>query len=189
MRSSPIRTRLQSGFAAPPLLLEIAEAVAAHNSSAYFPFILKLAENNSMFGESDSAAYEQAFEWIRQESLLQPFAQYLARLELTVHAHAPAVVAQYQLYNSTVVPELKEARGHESFDNSCAIWAQYKDKQACSVDALNKLLDIEKFYGTTYIEEAKAEPVQLDMDHVYPTKGAAAPKIVALYADPRASGF
>ncbi|KAJ2604206.1 killer toxin resistant protein [Coemansia sp. RSA 1722] len=189
MRSPPIRTRLQSGFAAPPLLLEIAESVAAHNSSAYFPFILKLAENSSVFEKSDSDAYKQAFKWIEQESMLEPFARYLVRLELTVHAHAPAVVAQYQLYNTTVVPEIKNARGDDNFDESCAVWAQYKDKQACSVDDVNKLLDIEKFYGTTYVEEAKAEPVQLSTDHVYSTNGAASPKIVALYADPRADGF
>ncbi|KAJ2723390.1 killer toxin resistant protein [Coemansia sp. Benny D115] len=187
--SLPIRARLLSSFAAPPLLFEIAEAISMHNSSAYFPFLLKLAENSSVFDGSDADAYKQAMLWIKQESLLEPFAQSLVQLEISAHAHAPAVVAQYQHYTATVVPEIKNARGDKHFDDSCAVWAQYKDKQACSVEALGQMLDIEKFYGDTYVEEAKVEPVKLAFDHVYAPESAQAPKIVALYADPRAEGF
>ncbi|KAJ2017806.1 killer toxin resistant protein [Coemansia sp. S680] len=188
-QSSPIRTRLLASFAAPPLVLEIAEGIAAHNSSGFFPFFLKLAQNREIFEQTDAQAYTQALEWIAQDSLLEPFALSLLKLELASHIYAPAVVAQYQLYNSTVVPEIKSVR---QFDDSCAVWAQYKDKQACSVEAMDKLLDIEKFYGTTYIEQAKVEPMVLALDHVYAPKAvasAAASKLVVLYADPRAEGF
>ncbi|KAJ2862638.1 killer toxin resistant protein [Coemansia aciculifera] len=188
-QSSPIRTRLLASFAAPPLVLEIAEGIAAHNSSGFFPFILKLAQNRDIFEQTDAQAYSQTLEWIAQDSLLEPFALSLLKLELAAHIYAPAVVAQYQLYNSTVVPEIKSVR---QFDDSCAAWAQYKDKQACSVEAVDKLLDIEKFYGTTYIEQAKIEPMVLSLDHVYAPKAvasAAASKLVVLYADPRAEGF
>ncbi|KAJ2813223.1 killer toxin resistant protein, partial [Coemansia furcata] len=186
---SPIRTRLLASFAAPPLVLEIAEGIAAHNNSAFFPFILKLAQNRDIFEQTDAQAYSRALEWIAQDSLLEPFALSLLKLELAAHIYAPAVVAQYQLYNSTVVPEIKSVR---QFDESCAVWAQYKDKQACSVEAVDKLLDIEKFYGTTYIEQAKIEPMVLALDHVYAPNAAASPavsKLVVLYADPRAEGF
>ncbi|KAJ2058270.1 killer toxin resistant protein [Coemansia sp. S146] len=188
-QSSPIRTRLLASFAAPPLVLEIAEGIAAHNSSGFFPFILKLAQNREIFEQTDAQAYSQALEWIAQDSLLEPFALSLLKLELAAHIYAPAVVAQYQLYNSTVVPEIKSVR---QFDESCTAWAQYKDKQACSIEAVDKLLDIEKFYGTTYIEQAKIEPMVLALDHVYAPKAvasAAASKLVVLYADPRAEGF
>ncbi|KAJ2896623.1 killer toxin resistant protein [Coemansia aciculifera] len=186
--SSPIRTRLLASFAAPPLVLEIAEGIAAHNSHGYFPFMLKLAQNRSIFAQSDAQTYKQALEWIAQDDLLSPFALSLLKLELAAHIYAPAVVAQYQLYNSTVVPEIKSVR---KFDDSCSVWAQYKDKQACSVEAVDKLLDIEKFYGTTYIEQAKVKPLVLALDHVYEPKTAAPadPKLVVLYADPRAEGF
>ncbi|KAJ2744815.1 killer toxin resistant protein [Coemansia sp. BCRC 34301] len=188
--SSPIRTRLLANFAAPPLVLEIAEGVAAHNSSSYFPFILKLAQNREVFELSDTQAYSQALEWIAQGALLSPFDLALLRLELAAHIYAPAVVAQYQLYNSTVVPEIKSVR---AFDDSCNVWVQYKDKQACTVKAVDELLNIEKFYGTTYIEQAKFEPLVLALDHVYEPKAAAVaqavPRLVVLYADPRSEGF
>ncbi|KAJ1946986.1 killer toxin resistant protein [Kickxella alabastrina] len=187
--SSPIRTRLLSSFAAPPLLLEVAEGIATHNSSAYFPFLLKLASNNDVFTKSDADTYAQALQWIEQDSLLEPFAQSLMKLELSVHAHAPAVVAQYQMYNSNVVLDIREARGANNFDDSCTAWAQYKDKQACSVEALNELLDIEKFYGDTYIEESKVVTERLGLDHVYRPDAPLLPKIVVLYADPRAESF
>ncbi|KAJ2574525.1 killer toxin resistant protein, partial [Coemansia sp. RSA 1836] len=188
--SSPIRTRLLASFAAPPLVLEIAEGIAAHNSSSYFPFILKLAQNREIFEHSDAQAYSQALEWIAQDTLLSPFALSLLKLELAAHIYAPTVAAQYQLYDSTVVPGIKGVR---AFDDSCDVWAQYKDKQACSPAAVDKLLNIEKFYGTTYIEQAKVEPQVLALDHVYEPNAAVAtpaePRLVVLYADPRSKGF
>ncbi|KAJ1995476.1 killer toxin resistant protein, partial [Coemansia thaxteri] len=105
--SPPIRTRLLANFAAPPLVLEIAEGIAAHNSSAFFPFVLKLAQNRDVFELTDAQAYAQALEWIAEDALLKPFALSLLKLELAAHIYAPAVVAQYQLYNSTIVPEIR----------------------------------------------------------------------------------
>ncbi|KAJ2379417.1 killer toxin resistant protein [Coemansia sp. RSA 2607] len=187
----PIRTRLHSGFAAPPLLLELAEGIAAHNTSAYFPFILKLARNPEIFADSDADAYSTALGWISDNSLLERFAKELVQLELSTHVHAPAVVAQYQLYNATVVPDVKRARGEQGFDEGCEVWAQFKDKQACSVEALEKLLEVETFYGDTYIEKAEVEPIVLGFDHVYPASNgpSLSSRIVALYADPRTEGF
>ncbi|PIA18295.1 hypothetical protein COEREDRAFT_13858 [Coemansia reversa NRRL 1564] len=187
--SPSIRTRLLASFAAPPLVLEVVEGVAAHNSSAFFPLLTKLAENDKLFKQTEADVYEQLLQWIEKDALLESFALALLKLELSAHVYAPVVVAQYQLYNSTVVPDIKTARGTENFDESCRIWAQYKDKQACSISALSELLDIEKFYGSTYVEEALVETTELAFDHVYPSESAAAPKLVVLYADPRAAGF
>ncbi|KAJ2089037.1 killer toxin resistant protein [Coemansia sp. RSA 986] len=188
----PIRTRLYSAFAAPPLALEIAEGVAAHNSSAYFPFILRLAASSDTLGHqlTDADVYAQSLQWIEQDQLLEPFALSLLKLELSAHVYAPVVVAQYQLYNQTVVPDIISARGEHEFDSSCAVWAQYKDKQLCSVDALTALLDSEKFYGSTYVEEAKIVSEQLAFDHVYPASNGPRPsKLVVLYSDPRSDKF
>ncbi|KAI8322672.1 hypothetical protein GQ54DRAFT_297267 [Martensiomyces pterosporus] len=187
--SPPIRTRLHANFAAPPLVLEIAEGIATYNSSAFFPYILKLASNRDIFEKPDADAYAQVLQWIEQDSLLEPFALSLLKLELSAHTYAPAVIAQYQLYDATVVPDIKDARGEKSFDGSCQLWVQYKDKQACTVAALGELLNVEKFYGTTYIEEAKVEPKRLAFDHVYQAGSSTPDKIVALYADPRADNF
>ncbi|KAJ2802777.1 killer toxin resistant protein, partial [Coemansia guatemalensis] len=187
--SPPIRTRLLASFVAPPLALEVIEGVSAHNSSAFFPLLTKLAENNELFEQTEADVYAQLLQWIEKDALLEPFALALLKLELSAHVYAPAVVAQYQLYNSTVVPDIKAARGAEHFDESCHIWAQYKDKQACSIGALNELLDIERFYGTTYVEESRVETTKLAFDHVYPSESTVAPKLVVLYADPRAAGF
>ncbi|KAJ2615865.1 killer toxin resistant protein [Coemansia sp. RSA 1365] len=187
--SPSIRTRLLTSFVAPPLALEVVEGVAAHNSSAFFPLLTKLAESNKLFKQTEADVYEQLLEWIEKDALLEPFALALLKLELSAHVYAPVVVAQYQLYNSTVVPDIKAARGAENFDGSCRIWAQYKDKQACSISALNELLDIEKFYGSTYVEDALVETTELAFDHVYPSESTAASKLVVLYADPRAAEF
>ncbi|KAJ2583713.1 killer toxin resistant protein, partial [Coemansia sp. RSA 1804] len=55
---------------------------------------------------------------------------------------------------------------------------------------LASLLDSEKFYGSTYVEEAKVAPEQLEFDHVYPSSGGQKPsKLVVLYADPRSEKF
>ncbi|KAJ1991680.1 killer toxin resistant protein [Coemansia spiralis] len=187
--SPPIHSLLYSGFVAPPLALEIAEGVAAHNSSAYFTFILKLVDNSALLQQPDSNVYAQAVQWIEQDALLEPFALSLLKLELSAHVYAPLVAAQYQLYNETVVPDIKSTRGEQNFDEACAVWAQYKDKQACTVESLTNLLNIEKFYGDTYIEEAKIEPQQLAFDHVYGSNTQKTNKLVVLYADPRAEGF
>ncbi|KAJ2763366.1 killer toxin resistant protein, partial [Coemansia sp. BCRC 34490] len=187
----PIRIRLNSGFAAPPLALEIAEGVAAHNSSAYFPFIRKLASSGALSRQlSDADIYSESLQWIEQDRLLEPFALSLLKLELSAHVYAPVVVAQHQLYNETAVPDIVGARGEQAFDESCVVWAQYKDKQLCSVEALASLLDSEKFYGSTYVEEAIVAPEQLEFDHVYPSLGGQKPsKLVVLYADPRSEEF
>ncbi|KAJ2777245.1 killer toxin resistant protein [Coemansia javaensis] len=184
--AAQIRTRLVAAFDAPPLALEIAEAVAAHNSSAFFPFILRLAQNRELLGGSDVAVYGQALAWLEQDALLEPFARSLLRLELAARAHAPAVAAQYQLYGSTVVPGIKAV---QRFDDACPVWVQYKDDQACSPGALDELLNVERFYGSTYVKEAKAAPQRLALDHVYPADPRAGAKLVVLYADPRADGF
>ncbi|KAJ2780423.1 killer toxin resistant protein [Coemansia interrupta] len=192
--SPPIRTRLHSDFPAPPLLLELAEAISAHNSSAYFPFLLHLAHNREILADSDASAYRTALNWISSSSLLEPFAQGLVQLELSTHLHAPMVVAQYQMYTATVVPDLVQARGEDQFDRTCEVWAQFKDRQACDVGALEKMLEVETFYGDTYVEQASVEPEVLDFDHVYPAVGgsggrSSSSRVVALYADPRAEGF
>ncbi|KAJ2157653.1 killer toxin resistant protein [Coemansia sp. RSA 552] len=148
--------------------------------------MLKLAQHKDTLTQSDADIYTQTLQWVEDDALLDAFGLSLLKLELSAHTYAPAVVAQYQLYNATVVPEIIRVRGTEGFDESCGVWAQYKDKQACSVDALEEILNSERFYGTTYVEEAKVEPQVLDSDHVYLSDGA---KLVVLYGDPRADGF
>ncbi|KAJ2550633.1 killer toxin resistant protein, partial [Coemansia sp. RSA 1933] len=189
----PIRTRLHASFAAPPLALEIAEGVAAHNSSAYVSFIRRLSASSIDTASqklSDADVYSQSLQWIEQDRLLEPFALALLKLELSAHVYAPVVAAHYQLYSQTVVPDIISARGEQEFDNSCDVWAQYKDKQRCSVESLTALLDSEKFYGSTYVEEAKILPEQLEFDHVYPASSEGGPrKLVVLYADPRSEQF
>ncbi|KAJ1743857.1 killer toxin resistant protein [Coemansia sp. RSA 1086] len=179
----PIRTQLLSGFPAPPLLLEIAESIAAHNQSSFFPFIERLA-HEALREQSDGDVYMRATNWIKEDQLLSAPALSLLRLDMSAHVFAPAVVAQFQLYNETVVPEIQSVR---DFDLSCMVWAQYKDKQLCSTEALQQLLDSETFYGSTYVEEARVEPQLLPFDHVYPAEDS--DKLVVLYADILAPEF
>ncbi|KAJ2483775.1 killer toxin resistant protein [Coemansia sp. RSA 2131] len=182
-----IRTRLLSNFAMPSLSLELAEGVAAHNHTSYFSFIEHLSHQSTE--QTDADAYAQSMQWITNNELLTPSAQSLLRLEMSVRAFAPAVEAQHQLYAHTVVPELRSVR---KFDESCAVWAQFKDKQACSVEALQALLDSEAFYGTTYVEDAQVKPQVLALDHTYKPDtlvSEEAVKLVVLYADVHAQEF
>ncbi|KAJ2421554.1 killer toxin resistant protein, partial [Coemansia sp. RSA 2524] len=138
-----IRTRLLSNFSVSSLSLELAEGIAAHNQSSYFPFIEHISLQPV---QPDADAYAKSMQWITDNELLTPSAQSLLQLEMSVRTFAPAVEAQHQLYAHTIVPELRNVR---SFDDSCLVWAQFKDKQACSIEALQALLDSEAFYGTT----------------------------------------
>ncbi|KAJ2847835.1 killer toxin resistant protein, partial [Coemansia brasiliensis] len=179
----PIRTQLLSNFPAPPMALEIAESIAAYNQSSFFPFIERLT-HEALSEQSDGDTYAQATKWIKEDQLLSASSLSLLRLDMSAHVFAPAVVAQFQLYNETIVPEIQSVR---DFDTSCMVWAQYKDKQLCSTGALQQLLDSETFYGTTYIEEARVEPHRLPFDHVYSAKDS--DKLVVLYADILAPEF
>ncbi|KAJ2354035.1 killer toxin resistant protein, partial [Coemansia erecta] len=183
----PIRTQLYSSFAAPPLGLELAEGVAAHNHTSYFAFIEHLAQQQPE-QTTPNGVYTHGLKWIEHTGLLTPVAQSLLRLEMATRVYAPAAEAQFQLYAANVVPELRAVRGE--FDEECAVWAQYKDRQACTPAALQKILDSEAFYGTTYVEQAQVEPQVLALDHVYDAdSGDASAKLVVLYADVRADGF
>ncbi|KAJ2327518.1 killer toxin resistant protein [Coemansia sp. RSA 2702] len=179
----PIRTRLESSFPAPPLALELAEAVYAHNRSSFFPFIERLAQSH---GESDLSVYSQGMQWLKDEELLSTVSLALVQLDMAAHVYAPRIVAQQQLYDSVVVPELSRVR---TFDPSCAVWAQYKDRQACSAEQLQAVLDSETFYGTTYVEEAQVEPQELELDHEYEAEFSGLPKLVVLYANVFAPEF
>ncbi|KAJ2279243.1 killer toxin resistant protein, partial [Coemansia sp. RSA 370] len=180
-----IRTRLLSNFSVSSLSLELAEGIAAHNQSSYFPFIEHISLQPV---QPDADAYAQSMQWITDNELLTPSAQSLLRLEMSVRTFAPAVEAQHQLYAHTIVPELRNVR---SFDDSCLVWAQFKDKQACSIEALQALLDSEAFYGTTYVQKAQIEPRVLALDHMFKpdTMPAQSAKLVVLYADIHAQEF
>ncbi|KAJ2502656.1 killer toxin resistant protein [Coemansia sp. RSA 1972] len=180
-----IRTRLLSNFSISSLSLELAEGIAAHNQTSYFPFIEYISQQSV---QTDAIAYAHGMQWITDNELLTPSAQALLRLEMSVRTFAPAVEAQHQLYVHTIVPELRNMR---TFDDSCLVWAQFKDKQACSIEALQALLDSEAFYGTTYVEDAQVEPRVLALDHTFKpdTLSANAAKLVVLYADVHAQEF
>lgn len=180
VHASTISTKLQSGFIAPPLLLELAEGLAVLNQTSYFPFLRHLAQHSDVFTLPTHESYQQALEYIETQQLLDEFTLSLLKLEMATHTYAPMVVAQYQLYNQTIGEVV-------DYKDKCWSWMQFKDKQACSVGEMRELLNKEDFYGDSFKEPNKAATQIYQTDHVY--RQGEDSKVVVLYGDPRNPGL
>ncbi|KAF9586745.1 hypothetical protein BGW38_002767 [Lunasporangiospora selenospora] len=96
---------------------------------------------------------------------------------------APWIEAHYHLYNATVVPD-KKARwtgssGSRAFDESCAVWVDWYDRQICSAQ---EMLDvIQKGLGS--YRNLESQVTFMELDHAL-SPNAKDPELFAvLYAD------
>ncbi|KAI9500606.1 UDP-glucose:glycoprotein glucosyltransferase-domain-containing protein [Coemansia spiralis] len=143
--SPPIHSLLYSGF--------IAEGVAAHNSSAYFTFILKL--------QPDSNVYAQA-----------PFALSLLKLELSAHVYAPLTVnfdeASCTFYGDTYIEEAKIEPQQLAFDHTNKLVVLYADPRAEGfADMHSHLVTLSDNAEVTYI--LRYRPWAVTKDSSLPT--------------------
>lgn len=117
--------------------------------------------------------------------LSSPGSLALTKVALSLHATAPAIQAYYHYYDNAVLPAKLNAtaEGTAPFDETCAIWAELDDRQACTVASLAGLLDST---SPTAVHSAHFLP----FDHILrPTAAGAQSPVVILYADITSASF
>ncbi|KAF9986008.1 hypothetical protein BGZ75_002306 [Mortierella antarctica] len=181
--SPPIQATIHSSWAAPPLLLEIIEAVAAENKTAYHPLMSQLTEPEFLSGvRSQRDLYEKSLGLIQAQGHVSPEALSTLKLSLAMHTAAPWIQAHYHLYNSTIVPDRISKSG---FDHNCSVWVDWYDRQVCSVSELESLVD---GGPEAYVKRLKSRPATMDLDHVV-SIGKESDLFTILYADVQDSQF
>ncbi|KAJ1973687.1 killer toxin resistant protein, partial [Dimargaris xerosporica] len=193
----PVVTRVRARFSAPPLALELAEAVAAENTTAYFSFLTHVASID-LANTPDAAVYQHALRYVRDERVLgSPAAVALWEWGMALHKTAPAVEAYYQYYTDTVVSDLNATL--PSFDPACPVWVFFNQRQYCGEDAVRQAFHTSggnsPAHGPTDGQVmVQISPKRLPFDHIYgASSGAlaadAAGPTAILYADIAHSAF
>ncbi|RKP10347.1 UDP-glucose:Glyco protein glucosyltransferase-domain-containing protein [Thamnocephalis sphaerospora] len=133
----PVRAGLRTPWAAPNILLEVGEYIAAENASAYFPYIGAVTKSLPE-ARTPAALHQHAFSIIKDNGFLAgDLALPLLNMSLALHTGAPAVEADYQYYRVEVAP-------HAEARDACDVWADWQGQRACSPDELVKLANLHK---------------------------------------------
>ncbi|KAG0378074.1 hypothetical protein BGX24_004801 [Mortierella sp. AD032] len=175
--SPPIQASIHTSWAAPPLLLEILEAVAVENKTAYLPLMRQLTDKDFLDNiKSQKDLYQKSLDIIQTHGHVQPNALSTLKFSLSMHTSAPWIQAHYHLYNSTIAPDriLKS-----DFDNECGVWVDWYDRQIC------KLTELEAIVAGglgSYAKKSKSKPATIDLDHVQ-TSTQDSSLFTILYAD------
>ncbi|KAF9135677.1 hypothetical protein BGW39_001076 [Mortierella sp. 14UC] len=159
--SPPIQASIHTSWAAPPLLLEILEAVAVENKTAYFPLMRQLTDKAFLDNvKSQKDLYQKSLDAIQTQGHVQPNALSTLKFSLAMHSTAPWIQAHYHLYNSTIMPDriLKS-----NFDNDCGVWVDWYDRQICKLSELEAI--VAGGLGS-YAKQSKSKPTTMDLDHV-----------------------
>ncbi|KAF9098169.1 hypothetical protein BGX29_007755 [Mortierella sp. GBA35] len=164
--SPPIQASIHTSWAAPPLLLEILEAVAVENKTAYFPLMRQLTDKEFLNGIiSQKDLYQKSLDIVQSQGHVQSNALSTLKWSLAMHASAPWIQAHYHLYNSTVAPDriLKS-----NFDNDCGVWVDWYDRQICTLSELEAIVagGLKPF---TVQDKKRPKPTTMDLDHVQST--------------------
>lgn len=157
----PIQASIHTNWAAPPLLLEILEAVAVENKTAYFPLMRQLTDKTFLDGiKSQKDLYQKSLDIIQTQGHVQNNALSTLKWSLAMHTAAPWIQAHYHLYNSTIAPDriLKS-----NFDDNCGVWVDWYDRQICNLSELQTIVagGLESF-----AKQSKSKPSTMDLDHV-----------------------
>ncbi|KAF9547413.1 hypothetical protein EC957_008422 [Mortierella hygrophila] len=159
--SPPIQVSIHTNWAAPPLLLEILEAVAVENKTAYFPLMRQLTDKTFLDGiKSQKDLYQKSLDIIQTQGHVQPNGLSILKWSLAMHTSAPWIQAHYHLYNSTIAPDriLKS-----NFDDNCGVWVDWYDRQICNLSELQTIVD--GGLGS-FAKQSKSKPSTMDLDHV-----------------------
>ncbi|KAF9429568.1 hypothetical protein BGZ94_010274 [Podila epigama] len=171
--SPPIEASIHTSWAAPPLVLEILEAVAVENQTAYLPLMRQLTDKDFLgSATTPKELYETSLRIVENQGHVSPQALSSLKWSLAMHASAPWVAAHYHLYNSTIVPDsLSKAK----FDSDCGVWVDWYGRQICSVADLKSAV-------ASGIKGKSQRPTTMDLDHVHAPLNAEEPFTI-LYAD------
>ncbi|KAF9438604.1 hypothetical protein BGZ76_006503 [Entomortierella beljakovae] len=175
--SPPIQVSIRTSWAAPPLLLEILEAVAVENKSSYYPLMRQLTDVDFLGSiSSQKDLYDKSLEVIQSQGYISSQALSTLKWSLAMHTSAPWIEAHYHLYNSTIVPDRTLKTG---FNTECGVWVDWYDSQICDVSELEALVakGIDQ-----YAKKSNTKPTTMDLDHVQSSRSDPG-LFTILYAD------
>lgn len=142
------------------------EAIAAENSSAFYPLLTKLSTDESLrSNSSDIKYYETAINFSIENNYITKDQIDFISLSLALHKHSAKIQALYQYHDTVALtPTTKE----------CPVWLQYDKKSSCDSDTVFAL-------ETKKGINSNENDLILPFDRVHGTNSNA--QIVILYAD------
>ncbi|KAJ7130733.1 glycosyltransferase family 24 protein [Mycena crocata] len=187
LSSPPVRVTLRSSWPAPPLLLEIIETVSLENPDAFFPFVDRVT-NPETLPSSQPLANEAVYQFALQTAatngfLSAPGAVAAVEMNLGLHAATPKIEAFYHHYASRAA------------DPKCGSWVDWYGEMVCDVEKLAHLAGIETIDPTNKSFDASAtfvRPKLLTFDHIYPSPARTVdrpPRTAILYASLTSANF
>ncbi|KAF9398057.1 hypothetical protein BGX21_008225 [Mortierella sp. AD011] len=168
--SPPIQASIHTSWAAPPLLLEILEAVAVENKTSYYPLLRQLTDSSFLENiTSQKDLYDKSLEIIQNQGFIPSEALSTLKWSLAMHTTAPWIEAHYHLYNSTIVPDRTSKSG---FNPDCGVWVDWYDSQICKVSELEAIV----------AGGSSSKPATMDLDHTQSSRNDPS-LFTILYAD------
>ncbi|TFK38220.1 UDP-glucose:Glyco protein glucosyltransferase-domain-containing protein [Crucibulum laeve] len=163
--SPPVKVSLRSSWSAPPLLPEILETVALEHPDAFFTYLDRLTDPETLTlpGKlSPEAIHLAALEVAVSNGLLQaPGSLTAVEMNLALHAATPKLEAFYQHY---------EDHHNNSAGTKCGSWVDWYGEVVCDVDTLAKLAGVETIDPAEKLlsDSSYTRPTILTFDHIFP---------------------
>ncbi|KAJ7185207.1 UDP-glucose:glycoprotein glucosyltransferase-domain-containing protein [Mycena filopes] len=158
-KSPPVKVTLKSSWPAPPLLLEIIETVALENPDAFFPFLDRVTDPETLASDqplTNEAVHQFALEVAASSGFLsEPGSIAAVEMSLGLHAATPKIEAFYDHYIT------------HNKDPKCGSWVDWYGEVVCDVDKLAHLAGIETI-DPANASVPLARPKLLPFDHIYP---------------------
>ncbi|OXG53132.1 UDP-glucose:glycoprotein glucosyltransferase [Cryptococcus neoformans] len=173
--SPPVRVSLETGWAAPPLVLEILETVYDEYPSSYFQLLHLLSSLPP--DSTDESILSSTLDLIQAYSLLpSPSSLSTFHLALSLHSTAPRIEAQYNWYNSAV-----KGQENKLGVEGCEGWVEWRGKGFCDVDGLKRDMEMSIEEG---IHKINQEPHSLPFDRTFSSASSTSfsPRAIFYYA-------
>ncbi|WVQ71501.1 hypothetical protein IAR50_001039 [Cryptococcus sp. DSM 104548] len=171
--SPPVHFSLETGWAAPPLALEILETLYDESPSSYFTLLHLLSSLPA--DTTPETLLSSTVDLIQAYSLLPPSSLDTFNLALSLHSSAPRIEAEYNWYESAI-------RGQEATlgVEGCEGWVDWRGKGFCAVEDLRRDMELSLEDGS---HKAAPRLVTFPFDHVSSTPASQeSPQAVIYYA-------
>ncbi|KAJ7032380.1 UDP-glucose:glycoprotein glucosyltransferase-domain-containing protein [Mycena alexandri] len=164
-KSPPVKVTLKSSWPAPPLLLEIIETVSLENPDAFFPFVDRVTDPDTLPSSqplTNEAVHHFALQVAVSSGFLsEPGAIAAVEMSLGLHAATPKIEAFYHHYLT------------HTEDPKCGSWVDWYGEVVCDVDKLAQLAGIETIdpANSSLADHSVpfARPKILTFDHIHPS--------------------
>lgn len=148
--SPPINIRLRAPWEAPPLLLELLEATATEDSTAFWPLLEALTssdeQRSALTGASAQSVYSTVVQALDDNGLLADSgSRHNWEMAVALHSEAPKVAAFAQVAQTTGVESRwnSEMEQKPALRDECGSWVHWHDRVICSAEDLEAALSDE----------------------------------------------